>query len=114
MNDELMAKRLAELGNMTRLQIFRYLVKAGHNGAAVGDIQAVLNVPNSTLSHHISKLINVGLIKQRREGRTLYCVPQYAILNETIAFLREECCINEENSQKECCLNETNSQKGSS
>ncbi|NOQ37066.1 MAG: metalloregulator ArsR/SmtB family transcription factor [Methylococcaceae bacterium] len=99
MEEEIMAKRLAELGNITRLKIFRYLVKAGHQGAAVGDIQTELAVPNSTLSHHISRLVNVGLIKQRRDGRTLYCLPQYAILDELIEFLREECCINENNCQ---------------
>ncbi len=114
MQEQIMAKRLAELGNITRLQVFRYLVKAGHQGAAVGDIQAALDVPNSTLSHHISRLLQVGLIKQRREGRTLYCLPQYEVLNETIDFLREECCINQPNSQAECGLNETNCQKGQS
>lgn len=101
MKEELIAKRLAELGNLTRLQIFRYLVKAGHSGAAVGEIQAELKIPNSTLSHHISRLVNVGLIKQQRDGRVLYCFPQYKVLNETIEFLREECCINENKCHKE-------------
>jgi len=95
MKEEIIAKRLTELGNITRLKIFRYLVKAGHKGASVGDIQTELAVPNSTLSHHISKLRHVGLVKQHRDGRTLYCQPQYEILDELIAFLREECCINE-------------------
>jgi DNA-binding transcriptional ArsR family regulator len=99
MKEEIIADCLAELGNITRLKIFRYLVKAGHKGASVGDIQTELAIPNSTLSHHISKLLHVGLIKQRRDGRTLYCLPQYKILDEIIAFLREECCINE-NCQK--------------
>ncbi len=95
MKEEIIAKRLAELGNITRLRIFRHLVKAGHSGAAVGEIQAKLQVPNSTLSHHISRLVNVGLVKQRRDGRVLHCLPQYAVLDDTIDFLREECCINE-------------------
>ena len=88
------AKRLAELGHATRLESFRYLVKAGHTGAPVGEIQQALNVPGSTLSHHITRLVTVGLIAQRREGRTLYCVPQYDALDELVGFLREECCVN--------------------
>ncbi len=92
MKHEDAAKRLAELGNTTRLAVFRYLVKAGHDGAAVGEIQKALDVPGSTLSHHISRLVSVGLIKQVRESRTLYCIPQYTALNELIEFLQKECC----------------------
>jgi DNA-binding transcriptional ArsR family regulator len=92
MNHEDAAKRLAELGNTTRLSIFRYLVKVGHEGAPVGQIQKALGIPNSTLSHHIGRLVSVGLIRQVRESRTLYCLPQYQALNELIDFLRSECC----------------------
>ncbi len=92
MKHEDAAKKLAELGNNTRLAVFRYLVKAGFEGAAVGEIQKALNVPGSTLSHHISRLITVGLVKQVRESRILYCIPQYDALNELINFLQEECC----------------------
>ena len=86
------AKRLAELGHDTRLSIFRYLVKVGSEGAPVGQIQAKLGVPGSTLSHHINRLVSVGLIRQVRESRTLYCVPQFDILKELIDFLLVECC----------------------
>ena len=86
---------LKELGHPIRLTIFKLLVKSGYEGLAVGKIQEELDIPNSTLSHHIAKLISVGLIKQRREGRTLFCIPQYHSLNELIDFLKEECCINQ-------------------
>ena len=86
------ANRLAELGNTTRLAIFRYLVKAGHEGAPVGQLQKVLEVPGSTLSHHISRLVRVGLIKQERESNVLHCLPQYEVLAELIEFLQSECC----------------------
>lgn len=89
------ADRLAELGQTTRLEIFRHLVKFGRNGVPVGDIQAALQVPGSTLTHHISRLVSVGLVVQRREGRTLYCVPQMDELDNLIAFLKEECCVYE-------------------
>lgn len=96
MQIDMAAKRLAELGHPTRLQIFRYLVKEGHQGTPVGDVQAALDIPGSTLSHHITRLISVGLVKQRREGRTLFCIAQYEMLNELMAFLQEECCINDQ------------------
>lgn len=95
MQVETVAKCLAELGHTTRLEIFRYLVKGGRQGVPVGELQTALGVPGSTLSHHITRLVTVGLVAQRREGRTLYCVPQYAELNALLEFLQDECCVNE-------------------
>ncbi|EPJ49989.1 MAG: putative transcriptional regulator, ArsR family protein [Osedax symbiont Rs2] len=95
MDVQMAAKRLAELGHVTRLEIFRYLVRGGHQGVPVGEIQLALDVPGSTLSHHITRLVSVGLVVQRRDGRTLYCVPQYTELDGLIGFLQEQCCINE-------------------
>ena len=92
------AKKLAELGHVTRLEIFRFLIRGGHQGVPVGDIQSALGVPGSTLSHHISRLVGAGLVIQRREGRTLYCTAQYDELDGLIGFLKEECCINGEES----------------
>ena len=92
MENELAAKRLAELGHNTRLLIFRYLVRVGDEGVPVGQIQSQLGIPNSTLSHHINRLVSAGLIRQVRESRTLYCVPQFAVLQELIDFLQAECC----------------------
>lgn len=60
----------------------------------VEQLQKQLAIPVSTLSHHIAALVSVGLVKQNRESRTLLCVSQYAVLEEIIAFFREECCVN--------------------
>lgn len=92
MENEIAAKKLAELGHPTRLAIFRYLVKVGGQGAPVGQIQEELGIPGSTLSHHISRLNSVGLITQKRESRILYCEPQFEALDELIDFLKTECC----------------------
>ena len=92
MKIDLAAKAFKELGHPSRLSIFRYLVKAGGEGLAVGDLQQALKIPNSTLSHHISALVAAGLMLQRRDGRTLYCIPQYKTLNGLIDFLLKECC----------------------
>ena len=73
MHLEIAAARLAELGHITRLAIFRLLVKAGQTGVSVGEIQQQLDIPGSTLSHHLSRMIKVDLLEQQRDGRTLYC-----------------------------------------
>ena len=86
---------LKELGHPVRLNIFHLLMKSGHNGLPVGDLQTKLSIPNSTLSHHIAKLVLVGLVEQNRVGRTLYCIPQFDKLNQIIGFLEKECCIDE-------------------
>jgi DNA-binding transcriptional ArsR family regulator len=81
MEHEDAAKILSELGNTTRLAIFRYLVKVGPEGVPVGQVQKA------------SRLMSVGLIKQDRASRTLYCTAQYAALRELIDFLQSECCV---------------------
>lgn len=89
------AKALKELGHPIRLGIFRRLVRSGYQGLAVGTLQEELGIPGSTLSHHIASLVSAGLLSQRREGRVLYCVPEYDRLNAVIDFLQEECCQDE-------------------
>jgi DNA-binding transcriptional ArsR family regulator len=84
--------RLEALGNMTRLAIFRLLVRAGDGGLAVGDIQRRLAVPASTLSHHLQRLTHVGLMSQERRGRVLVCRADFAAMDGVVAYLTEECC----------------------
>lgn len=95
MEEEYLVKCLAQLGNSTRLKIFRVLVKAGKNGLSVGEIQEKLNIPASTLSHHISKLSNLDIVRQEREGRTLHCIANYELLNNVIFELKNQCCVDE-------------------
>jgi DNA-binding transcriptional ArsR family regulator len=92
MNQDLAAKRFAELGHSTRLGIFRHLVKCGPNGCPVGEVQRILEIPGSTLSHHIARLVSAGLIEQQRDGRVLYCRPQFDAIDETLAYLMDACC----------------------
>lgn len=92
MDHKIIIKRLGELGHATRMSIFRLLVKYGDKGLPVGEIQKILDVPAPTLSHHLSRLVNAGLIVQHRDGRTLYCVAQMGALREVIDFLDTECC----------------------
>ena len=86
------AKQLEALGNPTRLQIYRSLVRAGDAGVPVGKLQAGLEIPASTLSHHLHRLVLTGLVSQERQSTTLICRANYPMMRELIAFLTDECC----------------------
>ncbi|MBI4765619.1 MAG: helix-turn-helix transcriptional regulator [Deltaproteobacteria bacterium] len=86
------AELLGQLGYVTRLKIVRELVKAGFSGMSVGEIQRELDVPNSTLSHHLSQLKQVGLIRQERESTVLRCLVDFHKIDEIVRFLTEKCC----------------------
>lgn len=96
MNMTATARCLEALGNETRLEVYRILVRAGRQGLSVGDLQQRTGVVRSTLSHHLHKLIAVGLVEQRREGTTLYCQANYACLQSAMGFLTAECCADED------------------
>jgi len=87
------ARRLEALGNATRLGIYRLLVRAGPEGLPVGVIQRKLDVPASTLSHHLRRLIEVGLVRQERHGATLLCRASYPAMDDLVDFLTAECCL---------------------
>lgn len=86
------AERLAALGQPTRLAIYRVLVRAGPAGCSVGDIQKRTGVPNSTLSFHLRKLADVGLVSQERRAATLICRSNDQAMFDTLGFLAKECC----------------------
>ena len=83
---------LSQLGNITRLKIVRELVRAGEGGMSVGEIRNILDIPHSTLSHHLSHLRNVGLVNQEREGTVLRCFIDFERIDGIVSFLTEECC----------------------
>ena len=86
------ANILAKIGNPTRLKIVRLLVRAGDNGLAVGMIQKQLNIPGSTLTHHIAHLKSAGVIRQQRQQATLICKMEFDVLRKLVDYLTEECC----------------------
>jgi DNA-binding transcriptional ArsR family regulator len=92
MDARIAARGLEALGNETRLEVFRLLVRAGEDGIAVGEIQARLGVPASTLSHHIAYLMKEGLVTQERRGRSLVCRAGYDRMRGLIDYLVEHCC----------------------
>ena len=92
MNIEEAAKQLEALGNPTRLQLYRTLVRAGHGGLPVNQVQERLGIPASTLSHHLQRLIRNGLVTQERQGTVLICRANYPAMRKLIGFLADECC----------------------
>ncbi|GAB6051357.1 metalloregulator ArsR/SmtB family transcription factor [Magnetospira thiophila] len=86
------ANRLEALGNPTRLSIYRLLVKAGEAGLVVGDLRRALDIPPSTLSHHLAHLVRAGLVLQKRQGRELVCRTDYDVMSGLLDFLSAECC----------------------
>lgn len=86
------ARALAALGHDARLSIFRLLVKAGEGGLRVGDIGDHLGIAPSTLAHHLSTLVDAGLVLQSRKGREVFNRVDFPAVHGLLAFLTSECC----------------------
>jgi DNA-binding transcriptional ArsR family regulator len=86
------ADMLAAMGTEPRLRIIRVLLGAHPDGMVVGDIQAELGIPPSTLSHHLEKLKNEHLVNVRRESTYLWYSANTDVLRELLTFLYAECC----------------------
>ena len=86
------ADMFAALGTEPRLRIVRLLLSAHPDGMTVGEIQAELEIPNSTLSHHLEKLKNEDLAIVKREGTFLRYLANTDGLRELLSFLYAECC----------------------
>ncbi|HKY03987.1 MAG TPA: metalloregulator ArsR/SmtB family transcription factor [Blastocatellia bacterium] len=82
----------AALGSEPRLAIMRLLLAAHPEGMIVGDIQTELNIPNSTLSHHLEKLRVEGLVTYRKDKQWLWYSANAEALERLLAFLYAECC----------------------
>jgi DNA-binding transcriptional ArsR family regulator len=68
------------------------LLSAHPDGLVVGDIQEELDIPNSTLSHHLEKLKNEDLVHVQRESTFLRYTANTEVLQELLRFLYAECC----------------------
>ncbi|MDF1715961.1 MAG: metalloregulator ArsR/SmtB family transcription factor [Antarcticimicrobium sp.] len=86
------ARALAALGHDARLSIFRLLVKAGDGGLRVGEIGQHLGLAPSTLAHHLSTLVDAGLVLQEKQGREVFNKVDFPAMHRLQTFLSEECC----------------------
>lgn len=83
---------LSALGQDTRLDVFRLLVKAGADGLLAGEIGQALDVRQNTLSSNLAILLNAGLVRNSREGRAIRYFAEMEGMRALLAFLMEDCC----------------------
>jgi ArsR family transcriptional regulator, arsenate/arsenite/antimonite-responsive transcriptional repressor len=86
------ADMFSAMGTESRLRIMQLLLSAHPDGLVVGEIGNELEIPSSTLSHHLEKLKNEDLVKVRREGTFLWYSANTEVLQELLGFLYAECC----------------------
>ena len=86
------ADMFSAMATEARLRIMQLLLSAHPDGLVVGEIQEELDIPNSTLSHHLDKLRNEGLVLVQRESTFLRYSANTAALQELLQFLYAECC----------------------
>ena len=86
------ADMFSAMGTEARLRIMQLLLSAHPEGMVVNEIQQELDIPNSTLSHHLDKLKNEGLVKVQRESTFLRYTANTEALQELLQFLYAECC----------------------
>ncbi len=83
---------LAALSQENRLDAYRLLVQAGPEGRPAGEIAAALGLPPNTLTFHLDRLREAGLVTVRRDGRSMIYAAQFDTMNGLIAYLTENCC----------------------
>jgi DNA-binding transcriptional ArsR family regulator len=86
------ADMFSAMGTEARLRIMQLLLSAHPEGLVVTEIQEELGIPNSTLSHHLDKLKNEGLVQVRRESTFLRYTADTDALQQLLQFLYAECC----------------------
>ena len=86
------ADMFSAMGTEARLRIMQLLLTAHPEGLVVGEIQEELEIPNSTLSHHLDKLKAEGLVRVQRESTFLRYTANCEALQELLQFLYAECC----------------------
>jgi ArsR family transcriptional regulator, arsenate/arsenite/antimonite-responsive transcriptional repressor len=86
------ADMFSAMGTEPRLRIMQLLLAAHPDGLVVGDLQSELDIPNSTLSHHLDKLKNEDLVLVRRESTFLHYSANTEALQSVLQFLYAECC----------------------
>jgi ArsR family transcriptional regulator, arsenate/arsenite/antimonite-responsive transcriptional repressor len=101
------ADMFSAMGTEARLRIMQLLLSAHPEGLVVTEIQEELEIPNSTLSHHLDKLKHEGLVQVRRESTFLHYTADTDALQRLLQFLYAECCTRNKALKREqiiqCC-----------
>lgn len=83
---------LAALAQDNRLDIYRLLVQAGPEGMSAGSVSSALKVAPNTLTFHLDRLRDAGLVTVRREGRSMIYAARFDTMNALLAYLTDNCC----------------------
>lgn len=95
MNTTRAANAMDALGAPVRLSIYRLLVRAGEPGMNIGRLQQRTGIPRSTLSHHVHRLIDGGLVSTEKSGASLLLRADYRAMDALVGYLSDECCVEE-------------------
>ena len=94
---------MAALGQSSRLAIYRALVEAGPAGRVAGELAGAVGLPGATLSFHVDKLAQAGLVQGTPEGRFVRYRADFAAMNALVEFLTRNCCGGEANCAPVAC-----------
>ncbi len=94
------AEQLSALGHPIRLSILRYVVQGGVEGTPAFEIQQHVDLPASTLSHHLKRLVDADLLKVRNEGTFHYYTPEFPSIRALTDYVWEDCC---KRGKAKCC-----------
>jgi ArsR family transcriptional regulator len=83
---------LAALAQDSRLEVYRLLVQAGPDGLSAGQLAQTLKLAPNTLTFHLDRLREVGLIDVRRDGRSMIYAARFDVMNGLLAYLTKNCC----------------------
>jgi ArsR family transcriptional regulator len=97
------ADQLAALGHTARLSLLRAVVQAGPNGMSTTELQEKLDIPWTTLVHHLDRLVDAGLVVARRDGKSVFHTADYDALRRLTSFIWEDCCKLGKGSPNGCC-----------
>jgi ArsR family transcriptional regulator len=89
----------SSLSQETRLRVFKVLVEYGRDGATPSVIAQELEIPDNTLSFHLSHMSRAGLVTSKKEGRSITYFANHELIQSLIGFMQENCC-EKENSKK--------------
>lgn len=86
------AAQLAALGHVARLSILRAVVQCGPDGLSTTDLQGRLDIPPTTLNHHLDRLVRTGLVATQRAGKSVAHTANFVALRELTEYLWDDCC----------------------
>lgn len=89
----------SSLSQETRLKVFKLLLEYGQDGTSPGVLAAELEIPDNTLSFHLSHMSKAGLVSSERNGRSITYFANTSLMNELVGYLLQNCCAKEDKSR---------------